>query len=266
MLRVPLILAAALLPACAAPESTSAWGAGVTLRPGWARVGQALHAAAVDPVTWIPVAGAGLLSIDDVDEDIGEWAAEKTPLFGSRDGADRYSTDVRKALVGLSIVSSLATFSGEELDDALPAKLKGLALRQATVATSRLATNELKDAIGRERPDDFPQEPVPAFDLEGKYLLGNWGGSRWKLKEEGVNFNVLGIMDGVNNFHGGEARGAFALYLMNVSVSIETEKLLGYKGGEFFAAFQYGNRIASKPEYVGSYWGFDGIDAEVMQL
>jgi len=174
MLRVPLILAAALLPACAAPESTSAWGAGVTLRPGWARVGQALHAAAVDPVTWIPVAGAGLLSIDDVDEDIGEWAAEKTPLFGSRDGADRYSTDVRKALVGLSIVSSLATFSGEELDDALPAKLKGLALRQATVATSRLATNELKDAIGRERPDEGDRLSMPSGHTSAAFTNARW--------------------------------------------------------------------------------------------
>ena len=120
--------------------------------------------------------------------------------------------------------------------------------------------------IGRQGPNDFPQEPIPAFDLDGKYLLGNWGGGRTRLKDQGIDFNLLGIIDQVNNFQGGYAQGSFALYLMNASVSVETDKLLGYTGGEFFAAFQYGNRIASQPEYVGSYWGFDGIDAEVLQL
>ena len=120
--------------------------------------------------------------------------------------------------------------------------------------------------IGRQPPSDFPQNPVPAFDLDGKYLLGNWGGGRNRLKEQGVNFNLLGIIDQVNNFQGGYEQGSFALYLMNVSVSVETDKLLGYSGGEFFAAFQYGNQIATEQKYVGSYWGFDGIDAEVLQL
>ncbi|MCH2161182.1 MAG: carbohydrate porin [Phycisphaerales bacterium] len=123
-----------------------------------------------------------------------------------------------------------------------------------------------RSLFSREEGEIFPQDPVPAFDLEGKYLLGNWGGTRDELKGKGISFNVLGVMDFVDNFAGGYEQGAFALSLLNVSASVETEKLLGFEGGEFFTSFQYGRRIASESEYVGSYWGFDGIDADVLQL
>lgn len=110
------------------------------------------------------------------------------------------------------------------------------------------------------------QDQVPPFDLEGQYFLGNWGGLRGQIQEDGVQFQMLGVFDVASNFTGGYQNGTFGLYLLNIGASFDTEKLIGLKGGEFFFAFQIANSVGSNGEYVGSYWGFDGIKGDVLQI
>lgn len=173
-LEFVLVLGALLLSACSAPGGTRPWGADVTLRPGWPGIGLALKKAATDTATWVPTAGAAVLFIGTVDEDIAEWAADETPLFGSRRVADDYSSDAKNFLFGLSIVSSLATWSGPDIESAALPKLKGLLLLEATALSSRSIRNELKKQIGRERPDGRDRLSMPSGHTSTAFTHARW--------------------------------------------------------------------------------------------
>ena len=137
-------------------------------------MGRALESAVTDPATWIPTAGAAVLSIGSVDEDITEWAADENPLFGSRRVADDYSSDAKNLLAGLSMVTSLAAWSGPDLESAALPKLKGLLLLEATALSSRSIRNELKKQIGRERPDGRDRLSMPSGHTSTAFTHARW--------------------------------------------------------------------------------------------
>ena len=55
--------------------------------PSGSRWKHAASRAVKDRGTWIPLAGAAVVSIDGWDEQISDWAIEKTPVFGSNETA-----------------------------------------------------------------------------------------------------------------------------------------------------------------------------------
>ena len=62
------------------------------------------------PETWIPAAGALLLQVGSLDRDLGEWAADQNPIFGSRsraaDASDLllHATEYTLVLTGLFLI------------------------------------------------------------------------------------------------------------------------------------------------------------------
>ncbi|MEM1436674.1 MAG: phosphatase PAP2 family protein [Pseudomonadota bacterium] len=76
-------------------------------RPAVPRLGGRLRSATLtalrDRGTWLPLAGAAVLSIGSLDEDLADWGAREQPLFGGK-AADR--SDL---LLDLSRYSALAT-------------------------------------------------------------------------------------------------------------------------------------------------------------
>lgn len=127
------------------------WGEDVSFG-SWERIKTATLKAATDPETWVPVAGALLLSIGDLDEDLSDWAIRETPVFGSIDSAEDASDDLKTLLMATSVISTLATPSGSEPGEWLVAKFKGALVGVAAVGASGSVTNYLKDATDRERP------------------------------------------------------------------------------------------------------------------
>src|SRR5450631_3645211 len=76
---------------CATLPNGKGWGEGSTMSPGWDKVGKAAYNAMASPFTWVPVAGAAILQIDNWDHKISNWASDKTPVFGSQQNADNWS-------------------------------------------------------------------------------------------------------------------------------------------------------------------------------
>ncbi len=91
----------------------------------------------------------------------------------------------------------------------------------------------------------------PTF-LEGNYALGDWGGLRSKLLESGVVPTVILISDPFGNVHGGEQTGAASYSLAGIDVRLDTERLMGWRGGQFDigGAVNFGTSLSRS--YVGN--------------
>ena len=172
--RLPALLALALLASCGTLDNGRGWGQDATLLPGWSRIGSAARKAALDPFTWVPLALAVGLSIDRMDHEIGDWAAENTPIFGSNRAADDFSDHARKALQQLSTVTPLLTDSGDEPGPWMAAKLRGLGVRAISTESRRLLTESTKVWVGRGRPDDSDRRSMPSGHTSAAFNYARW--------------------------------------------------------------------------------------------
>jgi hypothetical protein len=116
--------------------------------------------AASSPVTWVPLLAAGLLQIDNADHDLSRWASDETPVFGSRQSADTVSTDLKRASIGLYVLTALAAPSGDE--HWLENKAKGLGIGLAAELTTAYITEGLRTATGRQRPNGIRHSSFPS--------------------------------------------------------------------------------------------------------
>ncbi|MDN5870872.1 MAG: phosphatase PAP2 family protein [Nitrococcus sp.] len=157
-LLLPAILVLLLaLGGCAGVSGQPAWGEDARLLPGWSAVGRAARRAATDPLTWAPILTAGVLTIGDLDEDLSDWAADNTPLFGGN--AADISDGLKDASTVVYAVTALIAPSGEHW---VVNKLRGLAVGIAAIGATRLLTDAVKSASSRERPNGDDDRSFPS--------------------------------------------------------------------------------------------------------
>jgi membrane-associated phospholipid phosphatase len=123
--------------------------------PNLGRLGEAALVAVKAPGTWVPLAGAALLTIDDFDEDLSDWAREHQPLFG--DDANDLSHDMKDATLALWFASALAAPS-----ESWQAKAGGIGTGAATLFVEGRVIEGLKDVVERERPDGSNDRSMPS--------------------------------------------------------------------------------------------------------
>lgn len=152
MRRILVLVWAAGLAGCSTAPQGPAWGSQATLTPGWSRLGRAVADAARSPVTWAPLATAGLLQIDHADRHVAHWASDHTPIFGSQDAARTASNVMLGASAALYTATALAAPSYQ--DDWYLNKAKGLAVGIGAAATTEGVVEGLKKGVDRQRPDD----------------------------------------------------------------------------------------------------------------
>jgi len=138
---------------CGTMRSGRAWGENAIYPVQWKRIPQAAKDAALDPITWLPLVGAGVIAVGDWDHNISDWATEHTPIFGSKSGAEDYSDVARDVLLAEGFATALLTPSGNEAGEWFWNKARGVAVGAGAVALTDFATSELKDAFDRERPN-----------------------------------------------------------------------------------------------------------------
>jgi len=63
--------------------------------------------------TWVPLIGAGVVSIDDWDREISDWAVENTPVFGSTEDAIEASDNLKTVTTVAMVGTALAVPNGE---------------------------------------------------------------------------------------------------------------------------------------------------------
>jgi len=165
-----------MLSGCGTLPNGRAWGEDATLWPGLPRIrGAALHAIQ-SPVTWIPVAGSAVFSLDHLDRRVSDWASERTPIFGSRDTAGRVSDYLLDTTVAGAVLTALATPSGPDP----VSKLKGFGVEAAAGSATAGITELLKVWIGRERPDRSNNNSFPSGHSSGAFAAAALGGENVK--------------------------------------------------------------------------------------
>ncbi len=157
-----VLLAVFLVSGCSSLPDGHRWGEDATYRPGWDRIRYSAIEAVRDPRVWIPAVGAGVLQIDDMDEQISEWAVDHTPVFGSPRNADDWSDGLRVASALAYHASVLATPSGEDRASWFGNKAKGYLVGITAVGATALATQQLKTSVGRQRPDASDEDSFPS--------------------------------------------------------------------------------------------------------
>ncbi len=101
------------------------------------------------------------------------------------------------------------------------------------------------------------EQPPPAKSgflrfCEQDYLLGDWGGTRTKLKDKGVDFEFDYFEATPVNISGGLRRGATWEGAFLALLDLDSEKLLGYHGGQLHVGGLFFN---SGTSFSGSYVG-----------
>jgi hypothetical protein len=167
-------LSALWLSGCATMPNGRPWGRDATLDPREVPWKRATVNTLKDPWTWAPLAVAGVLLIDDWDEDISEWAIEETPVFGSKSRAGDVSGDLRQVLDYTSIAATLGTPSGSEPWPWVWSKTKGLGFRYVAGRGTKELTDVFKEESERTRPDEEDTLSMPSGHTSAAFADAAW--------------------------------------------------------------------------------------------
>jgi membrane-associated phospholipid phosphatase len=141
-----------LLTSCGTLENGRGWGQDALYPVNGKRVSKALYNAATDWGTLIPAGGAILSSLDSYDEKVNSWATGRTPIFGSMDSASRAANYLLGILQAEVVLTALATPSGEDSEEWVYSKAKGLSVELGAELVTAGVTEGLKNVTDRERP------------------------------------------------------------------------------------------------------------------
>jgi hypothetical protein len=150
------------LAGCGTLENGRGWGQDAFRPVDLERVARAGRDAFLSPATWLPLAGAGVLSLGDLDDRVSDWASTHNPLFGSQSGAENAGNYLTGVLCFEALATALATPSGDTPGDWASAKLKGGAVELGAIGATVAVTDVLKELSGRERPDGSDDRSFPS--------------------------------------------------------------------------------------------------------
>lgn len=114
-----------------------------------------------------------------------------------------------------------------------------------------------REAAGPETPAPEP----PAGIASRETPTGDWGGLRRRLAERGVTLDVVLTTDLVGIASGGVHRRAELLNNLDLVLSVETEPLLGWRGGRLLVYGLGLSNTGSPSENAGDRQVLDDIDA-----
>jgi len=136
--------------------------------PSGARWKQAASRALKDRGTWIPLAGAAVVSFDDWDREISDWAVENTPIFGSGENA-RQASDTFWIATQLSMAgTALAVPDG---DGPWQRKPERLVIEELSVLLIAGTTSAIKSLADRERPDGSNDRSFPSGHASQSFAM-----------------------------------------------------------------------------------------------
>jgi len=152
-----VIFSVSLFCGCATLPNGKGWGEDATMSPGWDRMGAAAYNSLVSPFTWVPVAGAALLQIDNWDRNVSKWASEKTPIFGSQVNANNWSNYLLYTSGAIYATTAVLTPSRAQSGTWVTDKIKGFIVGGAAIGLSEGIVGILQPALNRGRPDGSRQ-------------------------------------------------------------------------------------------------------------
>jgi hypothetical protein len=247
-----LVLLATLTAGCGTMPNGQRWGENASF-PGWEKLKRTSLKAARDPQTWVPLAGAVVLSFGDLDEDLSDWAVRETPLFGSENSADDASDDLRTALGVVTIATALSTPSGDDKSDWASAKLKGLLVETSAVMLPGAVTSVLKDTTERTRPNEESDRSFPSAHATAAFSFST-------LTSRNVDaMNVTPVTKKVVKYSANTVAGLTAWARVEAEKHYPTDVLVGAAIGHFLSAVVHDSFMGEdEPVQIGLQLDGDG--------
>jgi membrane-associated phospholipid phosphatase len=138
---------------CATLQNGRGWGQDAIYPVDLKRIPRAAYSALLDPQTLIPVAGALVFTVNGYDKKVSNWATKHHPIFGSEQNARNASDFLSIPLATETVLTAFATPSGEDPKNWAYSKAKGIAVESAAWLVTEGATDLIKDATNRTRPN-----------------------------------------------------------------------------------------------------------------
>ena len=169
MALLATLFIAVSLTGCGTLSNGRGWGQDAIYPVDLKRIPRAALNALVDPMTFVPAAGALVFGLSKWDKKVSDWATEHTPIFGSVQNAQNYRVYLEIPLYTEVFVTALATPSGDDFKDWIYSKLKGLAVEGAAELVTAGATTLLKDTTGRTRPNGNGNNSFPSGEASAAF-------------------------------------------------------------------------------------------------
>jgi len=138
-------------------------GESITISSSWTKIKQAGQEAIINPRIWVPLLGAVLLQVDNLDNEISDHLREHTPVFGSTERASNRSDDLASlttvAYVSTALLAPGPAGGGGEW---FTTKAKLLGSEWLAVKTARSMTSGLKSLTKRDRPNNLEDRSLPS--------------------------------------------------------------------------------------------------------
>lgn len=147
---------------CGTMSNGRAWGEDIFLPPDGERMWNAACKAFLNPKTLLPLAGAAVFAIDDLDQQTSNWAVKHNPIFGSVEDAKDCSDNLNDILEAEVIVTAILTPGSKDANRWGKSKLRGGLVEWAAIGATSGVTNILKDVTNRERPDKSNDKSFPS--------------------------------------------------------------------------------------------------------
>ncbi len=93
------------------------------------------------------------------------------------------------------------------------------------------------------------------------WMLGDWGGRRTKLEDRGVYLSLDYTADVIGNPVGGKRRGAAYEGSIDLSLEVELEYLIGWKGATIAASATYPHGSLYSERYIGDINGVTHLES-----
>ena len=105
----------------------------------------------------------------------------------------------------------------------------------------------------RKFPDTFLKNVEKSF-LKRKFLTGDWGGLRTRLKNKGILPTLTYVADIQGNPVGGEKKGFKYFHNIGFDLVVDTEKLAGLRGGRFhFSVSQRSGESLTRRDIMNTF-------------
>lgn len=217
---------------CSTFDNGRGWGEDATFFPGWDKAGKSAYNALVSPLTWIPIAGAAVVQIDNWDHKIATWASDKTPVFGSQASANDWSEYLVYTSGALYVTTALLTPGRELSDEWIKDKTKEFIVGGAALGLSVGVVQITNKIVDRKCPDGakycFPSghatAPAALSTLAAKNI------ATMQLSKSAEIVSDIGL--------GGIAVGT-AWARIEAKKHYPSDVLIGMAIGHFISAFVY---------------------------
>ena len=190
---------------------------------------------------------------------LGAFSAEYSPERGTlfavpscRRGSKPKFCRLAGLLAGILVLGSVQLARGEEEEESVPPPSRQTA--GILEKPNGYHSPSVKQPVSRERFREFA-------DWGSEGLTGDWFGLRNFAGDHGVAVGVRYVAISMGNLEGGFDTGFFGGGPLGVTVTLDTESLVGWKGGTLFFDWEffnwYNKRYSPNRQYdpSGSYVG-----------